>query len=185
MDLDDVVWDFVGNLLQRYNLKYRDNLTKDDIKDWDISKFISPECKNIFKEFVNEDFFCDLRVHSKIKTSLELINEYADLYFVTAGHSKSIYERSVALKRDLKWFKDSQLVKLSDKSRFLCDYLVDNNWDNCLNSNGKAYLIDQPWNQQKDLSGTNIKRTTVLEALDEILFDIFQNQKSRRGRKNK
>lgn len=183
MDLDDVVWDFVGNLLQRYNLKYRDSLTKDNITDWDIGKFISPECKNIFKEFVNEDFFCDLRVHSKIKTTLELINEYADLYFVTAGHSKSIYERSVVLKRDLKWFKDSQLVKLSDKSKFLCDYLVDDNWDNCLNSNGKAYLVDQPWNQQKDLSGTNIKRATVLEALDEILFDIFQNRKKEEGKK--
>lgn len=171
-----MVWDFAGEILKRYNLKYSDHIRKEDITDWDIHKFLNPKCKNIFDEFVNEEFFLDLQVHSEIKTTMELIDEFADLYFITAGSSRTIPWRSALLKRSFGWFKDSQLVKLSDKSKFLCDYFVDDNLENCLLTSGKAYLIEQPWNDI-DLSGSHIKRMSSLGALDEILREIFTNIK--------
>ena len=184
IDLDDVVWDFVGTLIEKYNKKYEDSIEKSDIKDWKISLFLKPECENIFKEFVNEDFFKDLSIDTDIKTCLTLINEYADLYFVTAGHSKTIPHRARVLKRELDWFRDVQLVKLTDKSKFVCDYSVDDNVDNCFNSRGQAYLITQPWNERVDISETEIIRVkSTVDALNKVLVEICKNGATMKERK--
>lgn len=176
IDLDDVVWDFVGNLIEKYNMKYDDSIEKSDINDWKISKFLKPECENIFKEFVCEDFFKELTIDGDIKTCLTLIDDYADLYFVTAGHSKTIPYRAKALKGQLKWFRDVQLVKLTDKSKFYCDYSVDDNIDNCFNSKGQAYLVTQPWNKNIDVSETEIIRAnSTVDALNKVLIEICKN----------
>lgn len=176
IDLDDVVWDFVGTLIEKYNKKYDDSIEKSDINDWKISKFLNPKCENIFKEFVCEDFFKELTIDSDIKTCLTLIDDYADLYFVTAGHSKTMPYRAKALKRQLEWFRDVQLVKLTDKSKFYCDYSVDDNIDNCFNSRGQAYLVTQPWNKSIDVSETEIIRAnSTVDALNKVLIEICKN----------
>lgn len=147
IDLDDTVWDFVGELLKRYNQKYNDNLTKEDITDWNIHKFLKPECTNIFKEFATEDFFDSLVIRRDIADALAIVDCYYDLYFVTACDAETIPWRAKALKKNLYWFKDDQLVKLKNKSLFVCDYLVDDNVENYLQAYSNSFLVKQPWNK--------------------------------------
>ena len=45
LDVDDVVLNLVPNWLKLYNRDFNDNLTKEQITEWNITKFIKPEAK--------------------------------------------------------------------------------------------------------------------------------------------
>ena len=182
VDLDDTVWDFVSPLLERYNKAYNDNVRKEQITDWNIHSFLKPECKSIFAEFGDDDFYSKLRIKPSTKRRLKFINRHANLYFVTACHSATMLNRSKALARELPWFNDSQLVKLNVKQNFNCDCLVDDCIGNCIDTAGEAFLVAQPWNSKIHLEtaerccdlGLPLPERVddVDEALDEIIREI-------------
>lgn len=185
VDLDDTVWDFVSPLLERYNETYNDNVRKEQITDWNIHSFLKPECKSIFAEFGDDDFYSKLRIKPSTKRRLKFINRHANLYFVTACHSATMLNRSKALARELPWFDDSQLVKLNTKQKFRCSYLIDDYIDNCMYSDGESYLVAQPWNNK--VSFETVRRYSDLEyhclpkrvtdvdkALNEVIRDIWR-----------
>lgn len=150
IDLDDVCWDFVQPLLQKYNLMYNDNVHFEDITDWDIHKFLKPECKNVF-ELCTEGFFESLYIPQERKEWLETLNMVADIRFVTAGCSETILWRSKLLKRELPFFKDYMLVKLSEKDLFKAEYLIDDNEEHTINTDAISYLIKKPWNNYRGI----------------------------------
>lgn len=43
-DMDEVVADLLTGWLHLYNLKWGDTLTKEEITDWDVRKFVRKEC---------------------------------------------------------------------------------------------------------------------------------------------
>lgn len=168
-DMDSTLYDFVKPLLKRYNLVYNDNVQYEDITAWNIHQFLKPECQNIFKEFCNEGFFEDIVIPDCTLILLDILQSISDLYFVTAGSSYSIPWRSKLLKRNLQkyskgWFTDDRLVKLSDKSLFRCDYIIDDNEETCNKSDAIAFLISKPWN--------NYQGTTIDKALYQIIKKI-------------
>ena len=144
-DLDDVCWDFVQPLLQKYNLMYNDNVHFEDITDWDIHQFLKPECKNVF-ELCTEGFFESLYIPQERKEWLETLNKVTDIRFVTAGYSHTIPWRAELLKRELPFFKDYMLVKLAEKDLFKAEYLIDDNKEHTINTDATSFLIRKPWN---------------------------------------
>ena len=46
VDCDDVVISLVPTWLSLYNKDYNDNLTPEQITDWDVGLFVKPECDN-------------------------------------------------------------------------------------------------------------------------------------------
>lgn len=187
VDLDDTVWDFVSPLLERYNKAYNDNVKKEQITDWNIHSFLKPECKCIFAEFGDDDFYSKLRIKPSTKRRLKCINRHANLYFVTACHSATMLNRSKALTRELPWFNDNQLVKLGAKQKFKCDYLVDDSIDNCIDVYGEALLVAQPWNKKVDIkllggrhSLPQLRVSDVDEALNVVIKAIRKQRKDNR-----
>ena len=168
-DMDSTLYDFVKPLLKRYNLVYNDNVRYEDITAWNIHQFLKPECQNVFKEFCNESFFESITMAESTIILLDILRSISDLYFVTAGYSYTIPWRANLLKRNLyyftnDWFTDDRLVKLTDKSLFRCDYIIDDNEEICNNSDAIAFLISKPWN---DYQGT-----TIDKALYQIIKKI-------------
>lgn len=172
IDLDDVCWEFVRPLLEEYNLKYNDNVDYEDITDWNIHKFLKPECKNIFKEFATEEFFEKLRIPPSIAGWLAALNGIADIKFVTAASSRTIPWRYKLLKRELDFFKDDMLVKLTDKKLMSCSYFIDDNSENCKaveNFDMALTLqIARPWNGNAGFDTD--------EALAKIVIDILRGR---------
>lgn len=152
LDMDDVLYEFVIPLLDKYNLRYDDYVRYEDITDWNIQSFLKPECKDVFEEFVTEGFFEELFVPASTAGWLSVLSEIADIRFITAGCAKTIPWRAELLKRELDFFEDKMLVKLRDKWLLKCDYFVDDNTDNvngmCIKSKGQTtvFQVKRPWN---------------------------------------
>lgn len=172
VDLDDVCWEFVAPLLKKYNLMYDDNVEYEDITDWDIHKFLKPECKNIFRELATEGFFEELFIPVSTVGWLSALNEIANIKFVTAASSYTIPWRHDLLKRELDFFEDDMLVKLTDKKLISYDYFVDDNPDNCkaveFFDMALTFQIARPWNGNVGFE--------VDEALAKIAIDILRGR---------
>lgn len=170
LDMDDTLYEFVAPLLDRYNLRYDDWVCYWDITDWNIHQFLKPECKDIFKEFITEGFFEELSIPVSVTGWLSALNEIADVKFVTAGSSRTIPWREALLKRELDFFEDNMLAKLSDKWLLDTDYFVDDNPKTCemmqLNPHVRVYQIARPWNYNK---GYDIR-----DALADITKDVLR-----------
>lgn len=154
-DLDDTLWDFVGMLLSHYNADFNDNLSKDDIKAWDIHKFLKPECKNIFK-YADWLSLTRLEIPAETKeTLIELMNDdMFDLKFVTTCRPEGLPYRKKALLNNLGdcFVSETQLDKMlfcmPDKSLFAGDFLIDDCHDNVSSGNYCGILINKPWNKE-------------------------------------
>ena len=145
IDMDDCIYEFVRPLLQKYNLWYDDNVHYEDITDWNIHKFLKPECENVFA-LCTAGFFESLHIPQENKEWLETLNVIADVRFVTAGYSHTIPWRAELLKRELPFFKDYMLVKLAEKELIKADYMLDDNEEHTINTDATSFLISRPWN---------------------------------------
>lgn len=63
--MDEVINNLVEKILVEYNKQYNDSLTLNDITDWEVKKFIKPECENIFTEFGTDEFHIFFRATAK------------------------------------------------------------------------------------------------------------------------
>ena len=152
-DLDDVLWNFVGELLNNYNRDCDDGLTLNDITEWDIHKFLKPECSNIFK-YANEELLSNLKIPVETKEVLiDLINDESfDLKFVTSCKPEGLHHRKKALLSNLGdiFVSEAQLDKMifcmPDKSLFAGDFLIDDCHENVSKGEYCGILIDKPWN---------------------------------------
>lgn len=164
VDMDDVLYDFVKPLLHKYNLLYDDNVQYEDITDWDIHQFLKPECKNVFS-LCTEGFFEELHIDQNVVDWLMILNEIADLKFVSACNSNTVPWRAALLKRELSFFRDDQLVKLSDKSLIKADYLIDDNEEHCNTTDARSFLISRPWNNNAGVDTEHALCRVVISIL--------------------
>lgn len=171
LDLDDTLWEFNKPILKKYNERYNDCLELEDITDWDIRKFIKSECQSYYSEFATEELFRDdIKIAPQVVEILTKLNEKTQLFFCSACASKTVPWRFQVLQKYLPWIKDEQFVKLSDKSKFKCNILVDDNIHNCLNCDDIGLLINQPWNSNRIINTTKVRRVeNISEALNLVM----------------
>lgn len=153
VDMDGVIADNVTPWLSLYNYDYDDNLTPQDITDYDISKFTKEQCgHNIFKYIEQPGFYDKVE---QIENSFWGINYIRSMgmrvKFVTAGfrQGKMRWLFSNGYLKD----KDDFLV-IEDKHTVEGDCLIDDYYEknivDFVQTGRPAILYSQPWNMAFD-----------------------------------
>jgi 5'(3')-deoxyribonucleotidase len=178
IDLDDTLYPFVSTILKKYNKKYQDDLSVRYITDYNIRKFIKPECINIFQEFANKKLFKKIIIFQEVIDALTEINDKYELYFLTAGHPKTTRYRDKLLSRYLPWYSSGQLISCRNKWLVKTDVLVDDCVDNVNNIDGVGILIRQPWNMNsgycKELTCEKFNKS-VVDIIDGLTNNLTDN----------
>jgi len=147
LDVDDVILDLVPNWLRYYNQDFSDNLTKDKITEWDISKFIKPSAKKAIYEYTeNEEIYETAEPVKDALRGVNLIKEYGyRTIYVTANNPYNSKFNWLIKNEFLDDKKD--FVSAYDKSLILADYIIDDKWENVADFKGVGFLFNQPWNE--------------------------------------
>ena len=147
-DLDDFTFEFVKPVLSKYNEKYEDNVQFEDIKDYHIHTFLKSECKNIFKEVVDDEFIYNLKPIEGAKETLDYLSQHYHIYFPTAAYPSTIYARDKLLSKTFEWYRSNQLIRCEDKWLLNLDCLGDDCLSNLVNFKSNKILMSRPWNEQ-------------------------------------
>jgi|GEM_PF-3501613 len=149
IDIDETLFDLIPILLIKSNNKYKDNVKYKDITDYDIHKFLKPECKNIFEEFLTDEIFERLVPKRYSQYALEILSNIYNIYFLTAGHFCTGGARDILLNKYFgDFYKSNMLVMCKDKYLFKCNILIDDYQKNLFKMPNDVVKIMPlcPWN---------------------------------------
>lgn len=176
VDIDETINNQISAILVKYNKKYNDNLTINDITDYNIQKFLKPTCKNIFKEFCSKKFLKKLKMTQETIKALTELNDKYTLYFVTSAHPKTLEVRDKWLSKYLPWYSSKQLIVCRRKSLLQLDWLVDDCFDNLIHGTYSKILITKKWNENIDTYKLGIPRvSSIVEVPKIIKLALAQN----------
>lgn len=152
-DMDNTIFNFMEVLIKEYNKKYSDNVQFSDLTKYDFSDKIKIPLKQFFKEFATSENFRKMKPYPYVKEFIDLIHngENIKVYFVSAGHPKTMVARDKLLSKTFSWYESKQLIMLRDKHLLLIDVLFDDCLDNFNGAQYDCIVVTQPWN--KDIGG--------------------------------
>lgn len=176
-DLDDTLTDFLEELVNRYNIKYGTNFTKDHCYKWELNEIFE---NNILELIDEEDFF------EKVKPKPQAV-EYMkkwiesgkyDIFVVTSCLKPENYVKKVKwFEQHMPFFPKGRIIPLTEKSAIWGDVLVDDrpknleSWrENSLGDYKFCLLFDAPHNKGCE----DFVRVNNYSHLDNIFKSIFK-----------
>lgn len=147
IDLDCVLNNLNHKWIETYNSIYNDNLSIEDIKSWDIIKYVKPECGTKIFNLINDDLIYQLTpLPYAVEITQELMKEH-DLYIVTATEYSNVKIKAEWIKKYYPHIGVDNLVITRHKHLINVDLLIDDAPHNILNFPRKTIVMDYAWNR--------------------------------------
>jgi len=150
IDVDSVLANIVDPWLESYNRDFNDNLTRQDLKTWDIHQYAKHECsKEKFFSYIKEDDFYD--GVQPVPFAVEAMNFMWEqvnrrVIYVTDSSFTIPGAKADWLQAHGFPFDKKNYFECADKSLIAADYLVDDAPHNLENAFSEAIAYSQPWN---------------------------------------
>lgn len=162
LDVDEVLADFVGRVLELVRRITGRNVTREEITCWDIAVALklTPEEAAEKARLIKEPGFCaGLEPLPGAIDGVREIREYADVRAVTSPFKSKTWasEREEWLCEHF-GFRREQIVQTPGKDIVFGDVLIDDKLETCQNWQARwrestAILFSCPWNQDRGWSG--------------------------------
>lgn len=150
VDVDSTVLDLMPEWLRRYNNDFSDHVTVDQITEWDMAKFVHPDCgTKIYSYLLMDDLYENVKpIDGAMETLSHLENQGHRIVFVSSGvYSYPKFCRLEQLGFNVGKY-GSNYVVCHDKSLIRGDLLIDDGEHNITAfHNFDSILFDQPWNR--------------------------------------
>lgn len=173
LDFDDVLFDFLGTVNDKYNTITHQGVKLDDYKSWDLSEVGDVHVymniikdPNLWREMPEKD--------GAMEVVQRLINDGRwNVLICTACTTLEEYIVKVGLiEEKIPGFDTSKILNVVDKHLIRGDIIVDDkvdNLDKCSRYDMKCVLMDMPHNQKCEA----YQRIHSLKELPDMLEDMF------------
>lgn len=157
IDVDGVLRDNLQIMVDLYNKEFNEKMSINDVKDYKTEvtfpKIESATGKTssewFFQDHSNE-IFLDAKPFENVAEDVKRLHKVANIIIIT-------YQKTLKNKlQTLQWLDDNgieydSIAFIKDKSKVLCDYLIDDNdWNFRYNNAKYAIVINAPYNLDKD-----------------------------------
>jgi 5'-nucleotidase len=176
IDLDDTCNCLVEHWVDTYNNEYNDTLKKEDIKDWNIAKYVKPGCdKTIYKMLTRPEFFLNLNIKPNTYEVTKWLLEKVDLYIVTAYHYKTCKDKVKWIIKYLPHIPKENIIFCNNKGLLKLDYLLDDGIHNIsdfynTNPDGVGVIFNEPWNENLEKNYPRVKDWLEVKKFFEVIL---------------
>ena len=171
--MDDTIFDFIEPMIQRYNKWYNDKVTKSDLTDYDVSKFIRIPREKFFMEYASEYAFSVMKPYPFAKEFVDEVWKTNDVYFVTSCPSHEVPYRYTLLKRYFPAIDESKFIKCSNKQMVNIGILFDDFPKNLVGGSYVPVIYRQPWNENFAIQNEITNWKDALEKYKENGFSDY------------
>ena len=177
VDVDDVVADLMPAWLDAYNGQYDDVLRKEDITDWDMTKFVRGICGEKIYDFLVPGLYDTVPpILGALVGTVQLRAAGHRVVFVTSANQLHPGRKRQWL-MEYGFFPDKShssidYVEAYDKSLIKLDMLVDDGPHNIEAVTCQTIIFDQPWNRH--LKGRRAHHWG--EVTDFVLFEAARRK---------
>lgn len=153
VDVDGVLCDIYTPWLSIYNTQYSDNITLEDIAQWDLAKIVKPECGNKIYDILREHQERIYNHSHAVKGSLEGVRALRALGYEVKFCTSGVMPAKVRWLANSGFLLDpeeqtwtSEVIITTDKS-IVKGTLIDDGQHNIRDSGD--IIFDQPWNRDR------------------------------------
>lgn len=152
VDQDWVLAKLNHKWLRVYNTIFNDNLTVEDVKDWDITKFVKPEAKDYMLNILNiHKFYRDLEVVEDSQRVLEQLSKTYNIIIATDPFTRMSFKSKYDwLCEHFPFIEPRNFIFTGNKGAIYADYLIDDGAHNLERFKGKGLLFDGPHNRHRE-----------------------------------
>ena len=179
IDLDDTINNLVETWLTKYNYDYEDTVSINDIKSWDLHKYVS--CGNDIYNYLRDGFlFKALGIKKGAVEAIDELMKEHEVYIVTANahYNYGVCDDKIDfIKEEIPNFPIENLIFANNKHMIDLDILID---DGLHNLEGFCHyypiVFDRPWNRSNDIMSRIYSWDN--ENLDKLKSIIYSVEKS-------
>jgi len=143
VDLDSIVANLQNEWYKRYNKDWDDDLDPQDIREWDVHKFVKKECGTKMYEYLTPELFESLKpIPGAVEALTKLHWDEHDITFVTASPEHCADAKVAWVKKYFPMFTRKDIIIAHKKWMVKGDVFIDDSPDNL-----KAY--HQHWPKAK------------------------------------
>ena len=154
IDMDEVIADALGGILDGYNRITGSTLTKVDLHGYKTYDYFDETGRKLIDQIIdNEDFWLNLRVIEGSQEVVERLASSHEIFIATAA-----MEIPVSLRPKFLWLQEHfpfipklNYIFCGHKHSVACDYLIDDNLEFVSTCTGQGIFFDAPRN--KHLNG--------------------------------
>lgn len=149
IDQDQVLADFLQELVYRYNNDYSDNLTPESFTDWNLVRAVKSECGlKIFEYLEDGKFFANLPVINDSQEIVYELNRMFEIFIVTSPWNKySVVYKFEWLEKHFPFLNSRNFVFTQNKSIISPDYFIDDRALDFDGVSGNKLLFDAAHNR--------------------------------------
>lgn len=181
IDCDEVLRSTLCNMVRIYNEEIGDNMKCEDVKEFDVSvsfprieKETGIPAHEWFFDCHSKELFFESKAIKGAKKAIDILKKYGKVVILT-------YQRSCENKlHTLEWLCKNKMAVddicfLKDKNLLQCDYLIDDNVSNFIDSCTKhAVLITAPYNEKFNIENFS----GGIKITDKSLCNILSKSKA-------
>lgn len=166
IDIDDTCWDLVPHWIDIYNTITNEYIKVSDIKSWEIHNYVANP-KRLWYILKQPEFWDSIKTPNETQVdAIKWIYDRFDTYFVTDTNYKIPRDKFDRFFDIYSFVSQDKLIICKDKGMVKLDILIDDNPHTIRNANiPQKFMLDKPWNQDKDLDAYRVKNW------DEIVWD--------------
>lgn len=129
IDQDDVLANYMGEVVAEYNKKYQTNIKQEDCTSWDLYAVFGKEIETVMHE---PEIFRNLKPMPHAMEVFERLykSDLFDIYIVTAAHPRSVEAKYEWIEKYLPFFPKNHIIVCSNKFMIKGDYLLDDGMHN-------------------------------------------------------
>ena len=150
LDMDEVICDFLEKLIKEYNSTYNKDIKKEDIKEWQLEKYVGKEGIALFHK---PGFFADLEPIDQSLEVIRLLQYLGKEMFVISSPTNEhcFYDKYRWIKEYMPFFPVENLILVKNKGDLLSQIKGGILFDDCPEYlerfNGVSVCMDMPYNQ--------------------------------------
>ncbi|GAJ99465.1 MULTISPECIES: 5'-3'-deoxyribonucleotidase [unclassified Geomicrobium] len=141
-DMDEVMADLISELLERYNERFEDTLTVQDLKAQKLRAVRPHHTKEIYEILQEPGFFASLDVMPDAVEVMKELHDHYEIFIATAAMEvpTSFSEKFYWLREHFPFLNPQNFVFCGDKSIIHADYLVDDHPDKLESFSGESIM---------------------------------------------
>lgn len=184
IDLDDVLAEFIHELVIFYNLTYQTSFKREDFKSynlWETWGGTKQRSIGIVYDFFESQYHTRIKPVKGSKKGVRILKDHHDLFVITS-RSKDFHQQTIDWIGAYfsKMFSDiiltgqysrkgSKTTKREVCERLNINYMIEDSLENsldCADPERSVFLLDAPWNQRANLP-EDIKRVYSWTEIEE------------------
>ena len=173
VDQDQVVYDFLGAVMSVLNNRGY-NITRESFTEWDLNKCLGEEAVNILHEHPDEVYELG-EPNTKLINLLEQLQEYYNIYIVTAAWIETIPYKFEWFKKHMSFISEGNIIIARNKGMIEGDFLIDDGIHNIKsftkNKNKIGIFYRELLKNPVTLHGDNILNIDSVESLEKFFFE--------------